>query len=347
MRVATRVVAGLVLLYGARAALAQGPAVSLPPAELARRLSGSTDSLSAAGRFSGVVLFARGDTILLEKAYGPADRAAGRANTVDTRFNLGSINKMFTGVAIQQLVLAGRISPDSTIAAYWPDYPNRAVARQVTIRQLLTHQAGLGGDIFGDPASRRQLRRLRDFLPYFVDAPLEFTPGSQTRYCNACFVVLGLLVERITGEDYYDYVREHVYAPAGMTATGHFPTDSLPPNTAIGYTNGRSDVVDLSTAWPNTDSLPRRGSSAGGGYSTAGDLFRYVLAAQARKIPGGPSGPRLGYAGGTDGVSAIVEAGMPGNYTLIVLANVDPPTAFTVVNPLHEWLGLAPVNAPK
>ena len=331
-------------VLSARRSVAQAP-VAAP--ELARRLGALVDSLAQARQFSGVVLLAQGDRVVFQRAYGLADRATGRANTVDTKFNLGSINKLFTMVAVRQLELAGKLALDSTIAAYWPDYPNPDVARQVTIRELLSHRAGLGGDIFGDPVTRRGFRRLRDYLPQFAGAPLQFTPGSDTRYCNVCYVVLGLLVERVSGEDYYDYVRTHIYALAGMTATAHFSTDSLPPNTAIGYTNGRNDTLDAATAWPNTDSLPRRGSSAGGGYSTAGDLLRYVVAAHAGRIPGGPENARFGFAGGTDGVNSMVEAGMPGDYTIVVLTNLDPPAAFQVVSPVHVWLGLPPIQAPK
>src|SRR5436190_4907826 len=225
----------------------------------------AVDSLVSTKHFSGVVLIARGGAPAFEKAYGMADREAGRANNVETAFNLGSINKLFTQIAIRQLAAQGKLDIDSTLGRYWPDYPNPAV-RRVTLRQLLEHRGGLGGNIFDAPAGgkRSDIRKLGDFLPLFVNEPMRFEPGTEQQYSNAGYVVLGLLVERLSGESYYAYVQKHIYALAGMTRTAHFAVDSLPENTAIGYTeSGR-----------NTDLLPGRGSSAGGGYSTAHDLLR-------------------------------------------------------------------------
>ena len=202
--------AGLVAALPAQAQTPQ----SAPPArsELVRRLTHVLDSLSARDQFSGVVVLASQGTTVFERAYGMADREAGHRNTVETAFNLGSINKMFTGIAIRQLAAAGKLDLDSALARYWPDYPNRDAARRVTIRQLLEHRSGIGGNIFGVPASgkRRDIRRLRDYLPLFVSEPLQFEPGTGNRYSNAGYVVLGLLVERLSGEDYYEYVLCHI-----------------------------------------------------------------------------------------------------------------------------------------
>lgn len=321
---------------------AQSPAPPISQDELVRRLGATLDSLSARDEFSGVVVLARGGTPVWERAYGMADREARRPNDVETAFNLGSINKAFTQIAIQQLAAAGKIHPDSTLAWHWPDYPNPEVARRVTIRQLLQHRSGIGGNIFGAPpgGTRAGIRRLRDFLPLFVNQPLQFAPGSSQRYSNAGYVVLGLLVERLSGEDYYDYVRRHVYQPAGMTRTAHFAVDSLPRNTAIGYTRGGPGSAGGGPLRRNTPSLPGRGSSAGGGYSTAHDLMRFVQALRERKIPGGTP-PGIGIAGGSGGVNAAVEGELPGGYDLIVLTNLDPPIAERIVGMVRGWLGAA------
>lgn len=322
-------------------AIAQQPAApSIPQPELVRRLTTVLDSLSAADRFSGVVALAREGSPVFERAYGMANRESAIPNDVATAFNIGSINKVFTMIAIRQLALARKIELDSTLASYWPDYPNQDVARKVTIRQLLQHRSGIGGNIFGDPAggSRMTIRRLSDFLPLFVNEPLQFEPGSRSQYSNAGYVVLGLLVERLSGEDYYDYMRAHIYQPAGMTRTAHYAVDSLPPNTAIGYTRGEPDAPDTLPLHPNTSMLPGRGSSAGGGYSTAQDLMRFVQALRESKIPGAmPAG--LGVAGGTGGVNATVEGELPGGYDLIVLSNFDPPAAERVGRLVRGWLG--------
>lgn len=315
--------------------LAQSP-------DLPARLSKTIDSLAAAGEFSGVVLLAKDGAPLFERAYGFADRETRTPNTVETAFNLGSINKFFTQVAIRQLADAGKLNVDSTLARAWPDYPNHEVARRVTIRQLLQHRSGVGGNIFAAPPgkTRGDIRRLSDYLPLFVNEPLQFEPGTNQRYSNAGYIVLGLLIERLSGEDYYDYVRRHIFEPAAMTRTASWTVDALPPNTAKGYTTRRLDV-ETSGAVPgtNTEFLPGRGSSAGGGYSTAHDLLRLLNALRAGKIPGGPQASTVGIAGGAPGLNATMEGDLAGGYDLIVLANLDPPAAERVSRIVRGWLG--------
>ena len=301
----------------------------------------SLDSLVKAGQFSGVALLAKNGVPVFQHAYGMSDHEHRVANTTETAFNLGSINKAFTQIAILQLREAGKLDLDSTLAVYWPEYPNKEVGRRITIRQLMRHTFGIGGNIFDPPpgGKRNDIRVLQDYLPLFVNRPLQFEPGTRNSYSNAGYVVLGLLIERLSGKDYYTYVRDHVFRPAGMTRTGSFPVDSLPPNTAIGYTRGGPNAPSSSPLRPNSRDLPGRGSSAGGGYSTAQDLLRFVQALREKRIPSGlPAG--LGIAGGSGGINAIVEGDLPGGYDLIVLANLDPPAAERVARMTREWLGV-------
>lgn len=318
-----------------------GPRPSpIPEAELIRRLSSSLDTLSRGGRFAGVAVLAKGDRVVFQRAYGMADRTTNRPNNLETGFNLGSINKVFTQIAIMQLAAAGKVDLDSTLGKYWPDYPNQEVARKVTIRQLLRHTSGIGGNIFDPPASgrRNDIRGLKDYLPLFVKAPMQFEPGTHNTYSNAGYVVLGLLVERLSGEDYYGYVRRHIFEPAGMTRTDSFAVDSLPPNTAIGYTRGDQDAPADAPVHSNASDLPGRGSSAGGGYSTAQDLKKFLKALRERRIPSGPPAG-LGVAGGSGGMNALVEGELPGGYDLVVLSNLDPPAAERVSQMVRGWLG--------
>jgi CubicO group peptidase (beta-lactamase class C family) len=132
-------------------------------------------------------------------------------------------------------------------------------------------------------------------------------------------------------------VRRHVYALAGMTRTAAWAVDSLPPNTALGYTT-RGEGQDAVPLHPDTDLLAGRGSSAGGGYSTAADLVRFVQALREGKVPGGPLAG-IGAAGGAPGINAIVEGDLPGGYDLVVMANLDPPAAERVARMVREWLG--------
>lgn len=308
--------------------------------DLPARLTKTLDSLVATGEFSGVVLLAKDGAPVFERAYGLADRETPTPNTIETAFNLGSINKLFTQIAIRQLADAGKLDVDSTLARAWPDYPNQGVARRVTIRQLLQHRSGVGGNIFAAPPgkTRADIRRLADYLPLFVNEPLQFEPGSSQRYSNAGYIVLGLLVERLSGEDYYDYVRRHIYEPAGMTRTASWTVDSLPPNTARGYTRGSQDAPPTTPLGPNTALLPGRGSSAGGGYSTAHDLLRLLNALRAGKVAGAPQASMVGIAGGAPGLNAAVEGDL-GGYDVIVLANLDPPAAERVSRIVRGWLG--------
>jgi CubicO group peptidase (beta-lactamase class C family) len=307
--------------------------------DVTARLTKTLDSLAAAGEFSGVALLAKDGAPVFERSYGLADREARTPNTIETAFNLGSINKFFTQVAIRQLADAGKLDVDSSLARAWPGYPNQDVARRVTIRELLQHRSGVGGNIFAAPASgkRSDIRRLADYFQLFVNEPLQFEPGSQQRYSNAGYIVLGLLVERLSGENYYDYVRRHIYEPAGLTRTGSWAVDSLPTNTAVGYTRGAQDAPASTPVAPNTSFLPGRGSSAGGGYSTAHDLLRLINALRAGKIPSGPPAG-IGIAGGAPGLNAAMEGDLPGGYDVIVLANLDPPAAERVARIVRGWL---------
>ena len=340
---------GMTQLRQALIAIALGATASVASSQVApvmdeatviQRLAASLDSLSASGQFSGVVALAKNGAPVFERAYGMADRAASRPNTVETAFNIGSINKVFTATAIRQLAAAGKLDLDGTVGQYWPDYPNRDVAARVTIRQLLAHRGGVDGDIFAAPVggTRASLRHNRDFLPLFVREPLAFEPGSRQAYSNAGYVLLGMIVERVSGEDYYEYVRRHITDPAGMSRTKYIASDSLPPNVAIGYTTGAADGAPSPALRPNTAMLPGRGSSAGGGYSTAHDLLKFLAALRAGSIPGGPPAG-IGAAGGAPGLNAVIEGALPGGYDLVVMANLDPPAAMRVARQVRQVLG--------
>ena len=327
-----------------------GPDEGTAPAETVERMGEGEaieawrehlDELAKADRFSGAVLLARGDRVLFKAAYGEASRTRHVPNRADTRFNLGSINKIFTKLAIAQLVEQGKVRLDDTIDRYLKDYP-REVASKVTVRHLLMHRGGVG-DIFGqayDRADRSALRRNGDWIPLFRDTPLAFEPGSQQQYSNGGYVLLGAIIEKASGEDYFDYVRRHITGPLGMKDTEHSPAGD-DPRIASGYTRERLPGVaaDASGWADNTPSRPYRGSAAGGGYSTLDDLLRFTQAIRQSKLlrretltpefreflvdERGELG--LGIGGGAPGIDAAVEA--MGPYTIIVLANLDPPAA--------------------
>jgi CubicO group peptidase (beta-lactamase class C family) len=325
-------------------------ASTLIAAEPVAQISAAVDKAVAEDRFSGVVLLAKDGTPILSRAWGMADPAKGIANRPDTKFNLGSINKFFTHVAIGQLAAAGKLSLNDTIRKHLPDYPS-PVADKITIEQLLQHRSGLG-DFFGPKflASHASLRKLSDYLPLFVDKPLEFEPGSDQRYSNAGFVVLGLIIEKISGQSYYDYVRDHITRPAGMNDTASYAIDENVPNRAEGQTK-RGPEGPLPARQTNIYTLPARGSSAGGGYSTAPDLLLFSQALLADKLMpkrwtdwlftgslDGAGKRNIGVAGGSPGVNAVLEIEPP--YTLVVLSNFDPPSAEEIAREARKTLGI-------
>ncbi len=298
----------------------QAPAETTDAAR-SKALGAYLDALVARDLFSGTVLLARNGKPLFLKSYGMANKEWNVPNTNDTKYNLGSINKFFTNIALKQLRDAGKLDFDKPLRTYLPDYPSD-VADRITIKQLMEHRSGLG-DIFGpeyQSIPKNRLRTLADYLPLFVNKPLQFEPGAEQRYSNAGYIVLGLVIEKVTGASYYDYVRDHIFKPAGMTSTDSYTPDEVVPRRATGYAQGRANIY----------SLPGRGSSAGGGYSTAEDLLRLLQWM--------PKTDGLGIGGGAPGMNAAVEIG--GDWQVIILSNYSPPAAEEVGANIRKMLGL-------
>jgi|SRR5579859_1838341 len=305
---------------------------------------------AAADRFAGTVLIAKDGKPVLAEAYGLADREHKTPNMLKTRFRIGSMNKMFTAVSILQLVQAGKVGLNDSIGKYLTDYPNQDVATKVTIHHLLTHTGGTG-DFFGPEFDkhRLELRTLQDYVKLYGSRAPEFEPGSKWEYSNYGFLLLGVIIEKVSGQSYYDYVHDHVYVPAGMTSTASDPEDQPVGDRSVGYT--KMDSADWK---PNTDTLPWRGTSAGGGYSTVEDLSKFASALLANKLldahytellttgkPGTPdnsyaygfgdhkiNGIRcFGHGGGAPGMNGQLEICPANGYVVAVLANLDPPAA--------------------
>jgi D-alanyl-D-alanine carboxypeptidase len=291
------------------------------------------EGLAARDEFSGAVLIAHHGKTLFEAAYGPADREKKIPNRISTRFNIGSINKSFTDNAVRILVAEGKLSLDDTIGKFLPDYPNKDAAAQVTVRHLLDMTSGIG-DFFGEryeKAAKEKIRTLSDYLPLFADQPLAFKPGERNLYSNGGCVVLGLIIAKASGTDYYDFIRERIYKPAGMTDSGSFAKDEDVADRALGYTK------EGGTLKPNYGTLPGRGSSAGGGYSTLRDLLSYAAALNEGRL-GKDQRAGMGIAGGAPGLNAALEWDARSGYTIVVLANLDPPAAGDVARRIRMWL---------
>ena len=327
------------------------PQPHLSEAELIAALRKKLEQDTAAGRFAGAALVAKDGKPIFAEAYGLADREHKIPNTLLTRFRIGSMNKMFTAVAILQLAQTGKLGLNDPLGKYLTDYPNKDVASQVTLHHLLTHTGGTG-DIFGPEfdAHRQELRTLQDYVKLYGNRGLGFAPSSgRWEYSNYGFILLGAVIEKVSGESYYDYLRDHIYKPAGMTSTGSEPENQPVADRSIGYTAMGGGGVH-----PNTDTLPWRGTSAGGGYSTVEDLLRFANALQKNnllnahytellttgKVPG-PIGSYaygfedrtihstrcFGHGGGAPGMNGDLKICPGPGYVVAVLSNVDPPAA--------------------
>jgi len=324
----------------------------LTQAEALAALTANAAERARVDEFAGAVLVARRGKVLLNDAWGRADRKARTANTPATRFRIGSMNKMFTAVATLQLVEAHKLALDDPIGQHLPDYPNKEVAAKVTVRHLLTHTGGTG-DIFGPEFDqhRLQLREHRDYLKLYGSRGLTHQPGARFEYSNYGFVLLGALIEQVSGMSYYDYVEDHVFHPAGMTSTGSLPEAVDVPDRAVGYMRASPS----GGAWvPNTDTLPWRGTAAGGGYSTVGDLLRFAQAlasgrliseamlAEATRphqqqygygfdVQGQGSLRSYGHSGGAPGMNGELRIFPELGYVVVSLSNLDPPAASELV----------------
>jgi CubicO group peptidase (beta-lactamase class C family) len=341
------------------------PERPLPEAQLVREIGRHVAAAAERDEFSGVVLVCRGSRIIFHHAYGLADRGWRIPNRLDTKFNLASMNKMFTAVAIAQLIEAGKLRFEDSLGAILPDYPNEA-ARAITIAQLLSHSAGLGMlfDRHGfDP--RHRYRESRDYFPLFAAQPLLFPPGSRSSYSNEGFVVLGAVIEKLTGMNYFDYVRGRIFLPLGMRNTDSYAIDDVVPNLAVGYARFEDDPLAIGPRRPNWIFLQWKGSAAGGGYSTTGDLLKFVQGLRNGRLvrrglvdtllaphsQGGWYGYGFmvrnvggkeirGHGGGGPGSGIGSELGwfLDGSYIAIVLGNYDFPGASAIYDKLMRLL---------
>jgi D-alanyl-D-alanine carboxypeptidase len=237
------------------------------------------EELNKYEELSLAVMISKDGVPILEKAYGLANRSFDIPSRVDTKFNIASMNKMFTAVAIMQLVQQGNLDLHGTVGDYIPDYPNDEVKNNVSIYQLLTHTAGMG-NIFGPLYNQTPVNRFQtvdDYLPLFIDDPLRFAPGSKYEYSNAGYILLGYLIEKVAGEDYYTYVRENIFIPAGMKDTDCYDVQYPIPNLAIGYSRSKSKSKDYEYKTIEYMKMTK-GGPAGGGYSTVGDLTKFGTA---------------------------------------------------------------------
>lgn len=312
------------------------------------------------GKFSGSALVAKNGKILLHQTYGYADKSFKVLNKPDTKFNLGSLNKSFTAVAILQLVQEGKIGIDDPIGKYL-DYFPKDIADKVTIRQLLNMSSGWG-DYWNNEyflQHKDELRNVRQYMKFIKGIGLNFSPGLHMQHSNIGFEVAGAVIEKVSGIDYFDYIREKIYKPAGMKNSDSFDRDGPTDNLALGYTNiNDADKNKTGFNWENTYLLSPKGTPSGGGYSTVEDMLKFDDALRNGKLIskdyfnfmnndfkgkiGDPftAGKILRNAGAAPGVAAFYACDMKNGFTIIVLSNYDPPEGIKIGNEIIKMLEL-------
>ena len=323
------------------------PNRQLSDAEVVDSLRAYVQRLAQRDVFSGTVLLAKGGTPLYRAAFGEANKDFGVKNTIDTKFNLGSMNKMFTAVAVMQLVEGGKLSLDDTLGKFLSAGAMRPdVLSKVRIKHLLSHTSGLGSFFTDewDRQSRALYRTVSDWIPLVSKETLAFEPGTRWSYSNTGMLLLGKVIESASGVDYFEYIRRHVTGPAGMTNTDAYELDRVNPNLAVGYDpivrNGRRQYRN------NIFMHVIRGGPAGGGYSTVDDLTRFAVALKSGKLVS-PAGfqtlttakpqlsspnygfgfqveaePRIvGHSGGFPGINSQLDIYLDSDYTVAVMSN--------------------------
>jgi CubicO group peptidase (beta-lactamase class C family) len=347
------------------------PGESLPPKmsdeEISREIEDLLEKLSGVGAFSGVVLLAKNGEVLFEGAYGYASRRFGAPNRIDTKFNLGSMNKYFTAIAIGQQVEKGTLSYEDHIGKYiGSDWITDEIGKKVKNWHLLTHSGGTG-DFLDDnkftESSRLLYRSLDDYRAVTQHDTLRFEPGDKYAYSNSGYLLLGAIIEKVTGQSYFDYVQDNICKPAGMLDTGFYAMDDPVPNLAIGYYReyGEENIIIKNNVFLHA----LRGSSAGGGYSTVDDLLKFDTALKTNKLVSEETANRLltvgpvfdssainkygfyvyekegerfvGTSGGFKGIRAAMRIYLDSGYTFIVLENYTQPFS-PVVDRILELL---------
>ena len=326
----------------------------LPPVTVEQakaELGAFLDRLAEAEAFSGTALLARNGEVLFEAARGIADRNHGVPMRLDSKLNLGSMNKMFTAVVIGQLVDEGRFSFADPVSKFlggkgW----TKADLSKVRVEHLLSHTSGLGSyfNATYERMARQLLRKVDDYKPLVAEETLAFEPGTKWQYSNTGMLLAGAVIEAATGRDYFEVVRERIYARAGMPNSDAYDIDLVVPNLAIGYSRERTAT---GVRWrANTFEHVVRGGPAGGGYSTARDLLAFAEAMRQGKLVSAATAERLwsakpelgspdygfgfgvgrdslgrtaGHSGGFSGISSTLDIYLDTGWTFVVLSNVD------------------------
>ncbi len=298
--------------------------------------------------FSGTILVAHNNKIIEKRAYGLSSIEFNVKNNLETKFNIASITKMFTSVATLQLYEQEKLKLNVPIGKYLPNYPNKLVRNSVTIHQLLSHTSGLNNFYIADEDKMKNLeyKKTSDFVQLFVNDTLLSKPGTKYNYSASGFVILGLIIEKVSGKNYYDYIKDAILKPAEMLNTSELEVDSIVSNKASGYTSmfGENKILK------KNDYYLTKASPGGFYYSTVTDLFNFSKALRNYKLLkkvttelmfkpkikgynthigyGIDVDQRynqtiLGHSGGWYGIHCELMNFKKDNYTVVILSNID------------------------
>lgn len=336
---------------------------SASQAEIAGLVKARLDQLVRTNDFSGCVTVTDGAKTIVDECRGFAERRFNIPVDHQTKFHIGSINKMFTAVAIAQLVEAGKLSWTDTLALRVPEYPDQAAASRITIWQLLHHTSGLGDYLVPELFENREsFVNPADYLGLIARQPKVGEPGGEWSYSNAGYMLLGRIVENASGENYFDYVQRHLFKPAGMADSGFDSLDDVVPGLAVGYYHEGAFSDVWKADWIK---IPYRGGPAGGGYSTNADLVRFAAALRGGKlvkpatlarmfedaVPAGPGqyaagfgdrashGRRIrGHAGGIEGTDANLAIVWETGATVALTSNQGPGQSWLLAERIADLL---------
>ncbi len=333
---------------------ADWPETAASYAEIARLTEAALDILVLTNDFSGCVTVTDGAKMIVDKCLGTAERRFNVPVDRETKFHIGSMNKMFTAVAIAQLVEARKLSWEDTLALRVPEYSDHVAAKKITVWQLLHHTSGLGDFLVPELFEHREkFVDPSDYLGLIARQPKVSEPGGEWSYSNAGYMLLGRIIENVSGESFFDYMQRYVFTPAGMAASGFDRLDDVVPQLAVGYYREGAFSDVWKSDWLK---VPYRGSPAGGGYSTNADLLRFSDALLSGKlvkpatlaimfedpVPAGPGGYAAGFgdrvshgrhirghAGGIEGTDANLAIVWETGATIALTSNQGPG---------HSWL---------
>lgn len=311
--------------------------------------------------FSGAVLVMKQGKVVVNKAYGLADREWNVPNTTDARFRIGSVTKQFTAACILQLEEAGKLSVTDKLSKYFPDYPK---GDSVTIHMLLNHTSGIAN--YTDLAEFGKVARLSwskdSMIGFFKSKPYNFSPGTKWAYSNSGYFLLGVIIEKVSGQSYETYLRQHIFDKIGMGESGVDNLDSILLKRAHGYSKAGKKLVNaeyISMEWPY---------SAGVIYSTLADIYKWdralnnnsVLNAASLKKMFTPGKNNYGYGVNIDSLDGHPRiwhnGGIPGfltnfsrypkdDITVIVFSNNETNADFIAIA-LSDLLFGEEVEAP-